>query len=568
MIRKIFGVSLFLLCLSLPAFGHVTELDNGDYIYTFIPDCVDKSNAGNFNLTPPEYNTRKTFTTSQHRDAGKDDRVELFGQYYLHYRLGVYEFVFDAETSMDGKSDFLNKLVCVGFKENPMYIKSIAVEFSENDPKVGELWLHARADKTYEANLFTIEEYAEEADEEAFFSATAAGESRVQVYEFTKPVRYFALTREISQQTKGNYVRVCSISITYSATPPTGSSDGLLVQLGTGDEDEVVDTPFKPEGIMLADYVSFPEDEKATVADAGIKFYAIPQFESSEKPVAGGEKPENMTAQEWRFFNLFESEINDTAYDGWLDGADRIECEYNASDNSIYFQPPCSGLYSIHAESDEVEITSNDLAVNVWPDVRNLYYLVDDQDGEMKIGQYGFSLNSVLMKNDNGSYLYPYADKNYKEDGAYGKESVEISICGLFDAQVYYIIDGGHLPTEATRSSEVSLDGYTLYSPETAFNFNALTFESPSATLQIKVAKNGSLTPEIGSTGKSENTFPILLSDGKDIPTGIEKVSEACKVDCNARYLNLNGMEVQPGSSGIYIKIDSEGKASKVLVRP
>lgn len=558
------------LMLTLPAFNagaHYEIEENGDFTVTISQDCNVFKNPVDPNATQKYEETVKDVTHSN-LNTYLCPIAYTFKGYIFEYNGNNYDFAFSSSDSA------VHRFVTTKYYEGKeYYIESIELKWSEHNLKDVKLWLHGRSDKAYPDNLTSKEAYAEDCDVEYFLSPEQANAERVQVVKFTEPIRYIALTRDIKTDNTDTYVRLEYIKLHCTVEPPTASEETIKVSMG---DNSTIALPWKNTGMQLEGMVSCSDEAGNIISDPydlRLRFYLVPQFAWSAKPDPNGEQPKGFSNEEWRLFKAMEAKGD--LYDGYGSGETRIECPFDAHGNVITLPAPCSGLYRLEVESDEVALDYEPIELNIWPDVMNAYWLTEEnEEGSIVENRYGFALNAVQYEDKGDAYFYyPYQDVSDLTLGAFRKESVVILVPGLYDAQIYYKIEGGHLEEQPETenglmpAAEVGTD-YQPYSEENRFNFLGLTTTSSGAKLQLKIEKNGALTPDVAESGNSESTFYINLSDKIETPTGIAAPAAECCACGAAEYYTISGMKTDGSnlSKGIYIRRQADGTVTKVLI--
>lgn len=467
--------------------------------------------------------------------------------------------------------DDIGCLIVRGYanKDNCKWVKSIEIKWGNiNVYKYGAgVNIYGNNESGYSENYLTLSE-----DTKITTLVPTTDNDGVSLYTFDNPVKYIALLRYNNELLGANATCFEYIKIHFADPSYIGDDPVPTVKMGASDE---VDVPWSNKGINLDGFVHIDNDKSAE--ELGLKFYITPDFDGKAKPEPKeNSKPEDhgMTGYDWYLFHLFESNP-DMAYDGYWDSSEkRLECSYK--NDVLNIPAPCSGRYKLSVETSEgVEIISNPVTLNIWPNTSNSYEWLGEKYSNIGKDLQYLSINSVPLGQLEGSegFAYPY-DENGE---VLSKDQLFIFIPGLYDAKVYYRLDYSNpsydkeynvMPSNiAATSADEAPESYTLYSTESMPNLSELS-ETNNATLHLRIAKNGAMTPEL--QGGSENQYTIALISGTELPTptGINAVEMEDGNNSEVIYYTIDGHRVGKNNlaPGLYIRSNGR-KNQKILIK-
>lgn len=578
-------IAIFLMTFSL-ASAHIVE-EEGGFALKISRECFPNifSNLGSFTTSEDfqEYSgDQHIFTEKDHPDFNTlDSKVEYTIITHVNARNSGDNDEANNDLGFGYFATAADRFVNLEWGDKPMKIKSIVIKWSEFDLQAGGLRVMGRNDVPYpDDKKYSISAFANEAfEEEYFFYSKEANETLIQSYVFNNPVDYIAVQRDI--KTINDFMARFEW-ITIHFIDESSPKDETATELTLCKGEEKVSLPWTKEAATIKNIVSIEGEEnlESELEEMKLQFYLTPEFEPTERPDSEGDKVDWMTDGEWYLFTLLEEEKQ--IYDGFLtvdrDDENKIKCDYDPVSNILTLPAVCSGLYCLSVESDNTDITSNNVHLNIYPDISHTYsFTLTDDDNLPYTLNYEFSLNGVTFGQDlgnKGTLGYPYADKENQNMGAFGAEAVDIDIPGLYNAELYYLIEFQDQPKDDGPSDlgkrginreAPQLEGYTPYS-EKKPSLEDLT-ESNTAKLQLKIVKNGAETPN-NENDESVHTLILKLDASVDIPTAVETIDAEFVNSGKARYYNLNGVEVNSRNlaSGIYIKVEN-GKAEKMVIR-
>ena len=573
-------LSILLPCISL-ANAHIVKEDGGFYL-TLDLSCIQPVNIGNFptntNVITGDGPRGDLRAYDQDRDFNQKEIGVLYSIYCYFSRIMAEQY--DELGFYGGSSTYF---MITGYPQDsePKYIESISIKWSKYDRVVdhdGKLWIHARTDVPFDKTKTALDDISAGADEETFMSSKKADDNLTETYRFSKPVKYLAITRE-GKEANFRFVRIESFTIHFVDEDPTAGSQPVELLLNGGNTSLI--QPWSKKDISLSNFVEIADDNESSIEDLGLEFYLTPDFVPNVKPDYAAERPADMADLEWKLYQLFENGDNSQNYDGFigdvLNEEGRIPCPFDPSANTLSIPVPCSGSYTLSVESKVANVKAEDMHLNIYPEITHTYSVMEmDEEEKMVTNSYEFTLNNIRFGGDltpGGKLQYPFADSKDPASGAYGADAVTIFIPGLFDAKVYYKVDYEGLPEESDpddmrirgRKSAEDSDGFVLYSNANKLDLSGLNGDN-LAIMQIKIEKNGAVTPMEEETGNSVHTFSINLNS--NIETGVESIS-LDTTDAQPRYYNLNGLEVNPANltQGIYIVVRKGAAPQKIIIR-
>lgn len=449
---------------------------------------------------------------------------------------------------------------------NDFFVESLEIEWANLGVKAnGALSVFGRTEINYNNNFSSI---SRDNDEQKFLSP----DQERSFYRFAQPIRYIAFINASVVDFNSfpdALVAFKSFTIHFVKDAPSPTPD-----LSIGNPDiEVFDVRWANSGsINIPDFI-VPSEGVDTDA---YKFFLKPNFTpNSTKPSYEGEIPNGWTSQQWRLFNIFETES--LQYDGyWPDDKEKIECTVKNNDITLY--PPCSGRYILYAVDSQGNLASNEAVLNIWSDIDNTYNLSQyEEDGSETDPVYRFGINYIGLEASDPTVMnYPY-DPNWNDQPLSYKWNAVIHIPGLYDAEILYRITPTTTPENPitpeaihtiSRSSD-STEGWESYSYDgtldggNSFNLENLKENTP-LMVELKVKKNGAETP-VTEDNKSATHFTMFLQGQYNDPLGI--ADPEAGIEDTVEYFDLNGNRVRREliGPGIYIR-RTPTSVSKVLL--
>lgn len=482
------------------------------------------------------------------------------------------------------------------------FIESIEVKWSNFKDCGGSLMVYGREDRPYNTLCSITGDNLLNNDLEYLLFPTNENDGIV-VYYLDKPIRYFDITYNYEGTTMNSdgtrrfarfeYLKVHFVDEWVDPNPEPEAT----VKVHLGDEDGNYDLEWRNTAekmsVPLKDIYSAWEIENETrfydPTDLNLTFWLTPNFEPSDnfpkEPTVDSSDENNKFNPEvfnWNLYNIFEANKDNHPYDGFISSKEPIECPL-VDGQYLLIPAPCSGEYILsvtQSGEDAPKIASNEAKLNIWPSVKNDYSWLKETEMAWST-LYSFSLNWVNFPEEieNGIISYPYElpEENPQSvapiaetKNAYMHDApATIYIPGLFDATIEYKIDFdgggtgsvGNLNSKTRRAAE-DANGFKSYDND-PFTLDDLT---SSATLQLRISKNGAVTPSSDTDGSSLSTLRINLSDTKQTPVGVKGIV-VTPGEGEVEYYDLNGLRVNPESAvpGIYIRRQG-GETRKVVI--
>ncbi|MCH5217271.1 MAG: hypothetical protein J1F07_01760 [Muribaculaceae bacterium] len=418
------------------------------------------------------------------------------------------------------------------------------------------------------------------------------------VYNFDIPVSYIALVYSAKEQGMDPFscARFSSFSVHFTDEPVAPKPE---VNVKLGSDKKVENLPWCNTGVNASHLISISGDVDKLSAD-NLKFYLTPLFDSpNSKPnPEAEERPEELWPLGWTLYKHFESvaDQHEFLYDGyWPADATHIECKFNPADHSLIIPAPCSGRYKLSVEAAEGIILENkELELNIWPDIENNYEWLGDyvKIPEESKYQLSFSINwqnfDTVNVDSHKNISHPVDSDGNLDHGS----TAAIFVPGLYDAQIYYRLSssttGSDINSEkefvrrnvnatsdgsayATNDNVEGLEGYT----PVINHMVDISSVSSTTLMQLRISKNGALTPLVSEGGNSETAFTITPSNGLKYndALGISSPLSDSHTSSTSQpiYYDLQGRRVNPANnnqallpSGIYIKV-IDGRPSKFI---
>lgn len=520
------------------------------------------------------------------------------------YDIGFYFLGESSSTTLPKSNDMVANLMITDYAEGKeKSIQSVEIKWSFDSPNGGYIGLHGRNTMPYEQSFdLSYNDYAED-DEIDMILRPSTDNNNVSVYNLPKDVKYIALcyypndTEDLSNAkiARFEYLKVHFVDEWVDPNPEPEAT----VQVHLGDEGGNYDLEWRNDADKMrvpleTIYSAWEKQEDETYfydpSQLNLTFWLTPNFEPSDnfpkEPTVDSTDESNKFKPEvfnWNLYNIFEANKDNHPYDGFISSKEPIECPL-VDGQYLEIPAPCSGEYILsvtQSGEDAPKIKSNEATLNIWPSVKNDYSWLKETEMAWST-LYSFSLNWVNFPEEieNGIISYPYEllEENQQSTAtiagtknAYMHDvPATIYIPGLFDATIEYRIDFdgggagsgfvGNLNSKTRRAAE-DADGFKSYDSE-PFTLDDLT---SSATLQLRISKNGAVTPS-DTAGTSLSTLRINLSDTKQTPVGVKAVT-VTPGEGEEEYYDLNGLRVNPATAapGIYIRRQG-GETRKVVI--
>ena len=425
------------------------------------------------------------------------------------------------------------------------------------------------------------------------------------IYNFEIPVSYIALVYSpvfiYNEETKKfedlySWARFSGFSVHFTDEPVAPKPE---VKVTLGSDKKVENLPWCNTGINANHLLSISGDVDKLSAD-NLKFYLSPLFDSpNSKPnPEAEERPEELWPLGWTLYKHFESvaDKHEFLYDGyWLADATHIECKFNPADHSLIIPAPCSGRYNLSVKATEdIKLEANELELNIWPDIENNYEWLRDYVTIPENSKYqlSFSLNwqnfDTVNVDSHKNISHPVDTDGNLDHGS----TAAIFVPGLYDAQIYYKLSssttGGDNNSEkefvrhnvnATYDGSAyvttdNVDGLEGYTPVINHMVD-ISSVSSTTLMQLRISKNGALTPLVSEGGNSETAFTITPRSGLvyNDALGVSSPLSDSNTSSTSQpiYYDLQGRRVNPANnypallpSGIYIKV-VDGSTSKFI---
>lgn len=531
--------------------------------------------------------------------------VEFYALWFSS--IDPYDYLFSRITSSETDSRF----VINSYENNKRYyIDRLEIDWVLDENCIGALRLVGSGSETNPYDCITMNKEEDYIDKTVpndinLLITPPSDESNTKfVYNFDIPVSYIALVyhseynfnQELNKKDYNSCARFSSFSVHFTDEPVVPKPK---VKVTLGSDKEVENLPWCNTGINANHLLSISGDVEKLSAD-DLKFYLTPLFDSpNSKPnPEAEERPEELWPLGWTLYKHLESvaDRHEFLYDGyWPADATRIECKFNPADNSLIIPAPCSGRYKLWVDATEdIKLEANELELNIWPDIENNYEWLGDfvRIPEESKYQLSFSINwqnfDTVNVDSHKNISHPVDTDGNLDHGS----TAVIFVPGLYDAQIYYRLSssttGGdnnsekefvHRNVNASSDASVyaindNVDGLEGYSP-VINHIVDISSVSSTTLMQLRISKNGALTPLVSEGGNSETAFTITPSTGIDYNDALGVSSPLSDSNTSSTsqpiYYDLQGRRVNPANnnpallpSGIYIKV-IDGRPSKII---
>ena len=593
-----------LLCLTISLIAATANLfagyieDDSGHGFTL---CFDREynrvNARNYVPKPPLTNQdRRSTKLGFNKYENLNSPVNFLMQWFVS--TDPFDCLFSRTAE---QTSSVSRFVIESYADKRYYIDRIEIDWVLDEYFIGALTLLGSTsdNNPFDSSKSEEKDYINVIGDNDFcitINPPAEGEDTKFVYSFPSPVSYIALLYHdigYGDWLDVSWARFSSFSVHFTDEPVAPKPE---VKVTLGSDKKVENLPWCNVGVNASHLLSISGDVDNLSAD-NLKFYLTPLFDSpNSKPnPEAEERPEELWPLGWTLYKHFESvaDQHEFLYDGyWPADATHIECKFNPADHSLIIPAPCSGRYKLSVEgTEDIKLEANELELNIWPDIENNYEWLGDYVTIPENSKYQlcFSLNwqnfDTVNVDSHKNISHPVDSDGNLDHGS----TAVIFVPGLYDAQIYYRLsssttgDDNNSEKEFVRrnvnaSSDGSayatndnVDGLEGYTPVINHMVD-ISSVSSTTLMQLRISKNGALTPLVSEGGNSETAFTITPSIGPkyDDALGISSPLSDSNTSSPSQpiYYDLQGHRVNNDPallpSGIYIKV-IDGRPSKFI---